>query len=96
MSVFSDRSHLGYLSTNLTLSDIAAELFVSRNTVKSQTAAIYRKLDVGTPCEAVDVAREPDISTRSRRSRRSPAQRPAGQSSACAIIVIYVAGTASS
>ena len=35
---------LHYLPTNLTLAEISAQLFVSRNTAKSQVASIYRKL----------------------------------------------------
>ncbi|MAT04937.1 MAG: hypothetical protein CL424_07840 [Acidimicrobiaceae bacterium] len=48
---------LRYLPTNLSLADIADELFVSRNTVKSQTAAIYRKLGTTSRRETVDLAR---------------------------------------
>ena len=43
-----------YLPTNLSLADIATRLFVSRNTVKSHAAAIYRKLDANSRSEAVD------------------------------------------
>jgi LuxR family maltose regulon positive regulatory protein len=46
-----------FLPTNLSLGDIATRLYVSRNTVKSHVAAIYRKLGVSTRAEAVDVAR---------------------------------------
>jgi len=49
---------LGLLPTNLTLDDIAANLFVSRNTVKTQTVSIYRKLGVNRRAEAVDHARQ--------------------------------------
>jgi LuxR family maltose regulon positive regulatory protein len=48
---------LQYLPTNLSLADIAAELFVSRNTVKSHTAAIYRKLGTTSRNQAVELAR---------------------------------------
>ena len=37
---------LAYLPTHLSLGDIADRVFVSRNTVKSHVAAIYRKLGV--------------------------------------------------
>jgi LuxR family maltose regulon positive regulatory protein len=52
-----ERRVLAYLPTNLGLSDIAAELFVSRNTVKSHAAAIYRKLGTSSRREAVELAR---------------------------------------
>lgn len=48
---------LRYLPTNLSLGDIATRLFVSRNTVKSHTAAIYRKLGATSRRDAVDTAR---------------------------------------
>jgi LuxR family maltose regulon positive regulatory protein len=41
------------LPTQLTLSEIADELHISRNTVKSQVAAVYRKLRSATRTEAV-------------------------------------------
>ena len=47
-----------YLPTNLSLADIATRLYVSRNTVKSHAASIYRKLGVGSRGEAVEVARQ--------------------------------------
>ncbi len=46
-----------YLPTNLSLAEIATQLFVSRNTVKSHAAAIYRKLGTTSRTEAVDRAR---------------------------------------
>ena len=49
---------LQHLPTNLTLADIATRLFVSRNTVKSHVAAIYRKLDATSRSDAVDLARQ--------------------------------------
>jgi len=52
-----ERRVLEHLPTNLSLSDIAVRLFVSRNTVKSHTAAIYRKLGVTSRTEAVEMAR---------------------------------------
>jgi len=48
---------LHLLPSNLTLADIATELFVSRNTVKSHAASIYRKLGASKRSEAVDHAR---------------------------------------
>jgi LuxR family maltose regulon positive regulatory protein len=52
-----------YLPTNLSLADIAARLYVSRNTVKSQVAAIYRKLGTTSRTEAVDRARASGVVT---------------------------------
>ena len=49
---------LRLLPTHYTLGEIGAELVVSRNTVKSQVAAIYRKLDVANRAEAVRRAQE--------------------------------------
>ncbi len=48
---------LRLLPTNLSLADIASQLYVSRNTVKSHVASIYRKLDVDKRGEAVERAR---------------------------------------
>jgi len=49
---------LRLLPTNLTLHAIATQLYVSRNTVKTHAAAIYRKLDVTNRADAVDRARQ--------------------------------------
>lgn len=49
---------LRYLPTKLSQRDIAAELFVSLNTVKTHCAAIYRKLGVGDRKAAVQAARD--------------------------------------
>jgi LuxR family maltose regulon positive regulatory protein len=48
---------LRYLPTHLTFAAIAHELFVSRNTVKTQAISIYRKLGVTSRGPAVDAAR---------------------------------------
>ncbi len=55
----SDREEavLRYLPTVMSKAEIAAELFVSVNTVKTHTKNIYRKLGVGTRTEAVRRAR---------------------------------------
>jgi LuxR family maltose regulon positive regulatory protein len=45
---------LPYLATHLTFGDIAERRFVSRNTVKTQAASIYRKLGVTSRTEAVE------------------------------------------
>jgi LuxR family transcriptional regulator, maltose regulon positive regulatory protein len=48
---------LPLLSTHLSFPQIAAELFVSRNTVKSQVLSIYRKLGAASRDQAVGQAR---------------------------------------
>ena len=48
---------LKYLPTMLKSSEIAADLFVSVNTVKTHQRSIYRKLGVATRREAVETAR---------------------------------------
>jgi LuxR family maltose regulon positive regulatory protein len=47
---------LPYLQTHLTIREIAARLFVSRNTVNSEVSSIYRKLSVSSRNEAVQRA----------------------------------------
>ena len=49
---------LRLLPTHLSLGDIGVELHVSRNTVKSHVAAVYRKLQSTTRTEAVTRARQ--------------------------------------
>lgn len=48
---------LGYLAGHLTFPEIGRELFISRHTVKTHVARIYRKLDVTGRSGAVDAAR---------------------------------------
>ena len=48
---------LDLLPTHLNLGEIADELHISRNTVKSQVAAVYRKLAAATRSEAVHEGR---------------------------------------
>lgn len=48
---------LQYLPTLLTMDDIAGELSVSLNTVKTHLRSIYRKLSVSTRRDAVHRAR---------------------------------------
>jgi LuxR family maltose regulon positive regulatory protein len=52
---------LQYLPTHLSLTEIAERLFVSRNTVKSHSIAIYRKLGATSRGGAVDSAREAQL-----------------------------------
>jgi LuxR family maltose regulon positive regulatory protein len=49
---------LPLLSTYLSFREIADKLEISRNTVKTQAIAVYRKLDVSSRSEAVDRAQE--------------------------------------
>jgi LuxR family maltose regulon positive regulatory protein len=44
---------LGFLPTHLSFREIAARLYVSANTVKTQAHAVYRKLDAASRSEAV-------------------------------------------
>ena len=48
---------LPLMSTHLTVPDIAAELYLSPHTIKSQLTSIYRKLDASTRNQAVTRAR---------------------------------------
>jgi LuxR family maltose regulon positive regulatory protein len=47
---------LPYLQTHLTIAEIGERLFVSRNTVSSEVASIYRKLGVSSRNDAVEKA----------------------------------------
>jgi LuxR family maltose regulon positive regulatory protein len=49
---------LPLLPTHLSFGEIAGELFLSLNTIKTETAAIYRKLGISTRSEAVARSRE--------------------------------------
>jgi LuxR family maltose regulon positive regulatory protein len=52
---------LHLLPTHLSLGEIGDELYTSRNTVKSQVAAVYRKLHCTNRTEAVAWARDLDL-----------------------------------
>jgi LuxR family maltose regulon positive regulatory protein len=52
---------LRFLATSMSISEIASELFLSANTVKSHLAAIYRKLSATCRREAVLRARELEL-----------------------------------
>ena len=49
---------LPYLATHLTFPEIATRLFISRNTVKTEAIAIYRKLGVSSRSDAIERAVE--------------------------------------
>jgi LuxR family transcriptional regulator, maltose regulon positive regulatory protein len=49
---------LPYLATHLMFPEIASRLFISRNTVKTEAVAIYRKLGVSSRGEAIERAVE--------------------------------------
>ena len=52
-----ERVILSNLDEDVTLEQIAARLFVTRNTVKSQVRSVYKKLGVSTRAEAVACAK---------------------------------------
>ena len=54
---------LPYLQTHLTHEEIGQRLYVSLNTVRTQTQSIYRKLDVSSRADAVDQARRVGLLT---------------------------------
>ena len=56
-----ERAVLRLMPTILANTEIAGELFVSVNTVKTHLRSIYRKLDVGSRREAVAKARELEL-----------------------------------
>ena len=49
---------LQYLPTHLSLREIGERLYITRNTVKTHTMSIYRKLDVSSRSEAVARSRD--------------------------------------
>ncbi|HEY5882551.1 MAG TPA: LuxR C-terminal-related transcriptional regulator [Nakamurella sp.] len=53
-----ERAILPFLATHLKATEIAADLYLSVNTIKSHQQAIYRKLGVASRREAVDRSRE--------------------------------------
>ena len=61
---------LGYLPSNLSAPEIAAEVFLSASTVKTHMRHIYEKLGAHKRTEAVDRARELGLLGPSGRSRR--------------------------
>jgi LuxR family maltose regulon positive regulatory protein len=56
-----EQSVLAYMATSMTAAEIAAELYLSINTVKTHLGAIYRKLGAGGRREAVRRARELEL-----------------------------------
>jgi LuxR family maltose regulon positive regulatory protein len=59
VDTLSEREHdvLRFLASRLSYSEIAGELYISVNTLKSHVKAVYRKLGVSTRAEAVEAAR---------------------------------------
>jgi LuxR family transcriptional regulator, maltose regulon positive regulatory protein len=49
---------LPLLSTHLSIPEIAAQMFLSRNTIKSQAISIYRKLGASSRSQAVSLSRD--------------------------------------
>ena len=49
---------LPFLATHLTFPEIASRLYISRNTVKTEAVAIYRKLGVASRSDAIERAVE--------------------------------------
>ena len=58
-----------YLPSNLRAPEIAAELFVSTNTIRTHLRHIYAKLDAHGRAEAVARARQLGLLAPSRRAR---------------------------
>jgi LuxR family maltose regulon positive regulatory protein len=52
-----ERELLGYLPSHLSQHEIAGVMYISLNTVKTHTKAVYRKLGATSRSEAVDAAR---------------------------------------
>jgi LuxR family maltose regulon positive regulatory protein len=61
---------LGYLPSNLSAPEIAAEIFLSTSTVKTHMRHIYEKLGAHRRTEAVERARELGLLGPSARTRR--------------------------
>jgi LuxR family transcriptional regulator, maltose regulon positive regulatory protein len=49
---------LRFLASHLTLPELASKLSVSRNTIKTQVAAVYRNFGASSRSEAVELGRE--------------------------------------
>lgn len=56
-----ERDVLRLLRSDLSLREIAGELYLSHNTVKGYTKSIYRKLGVSSRAAAIDTSRELDV-----------------------------------
>ena len=64
---------LRYLPTNLTVPEIAGQLYLSVNTVRTHTQHIYDKLGAHRRHEAVELARDLGLLATSMRRPRPPA-----------------------
>ena len=49
------------LATHLSVPEVATQMFLSRNTIKSQANSIYRKLGASSRSQAVARSREPAL-----------------------------------
>ena len=67
---------LRYLGSRLTVNEIAAECYVSPNTLKTHVKAVYRKLDVSSRREAVDEGRRLQLLSTRFRGQASRRGRP--------------------
>ena len=56
-----ERDVLRLLSSDLSMREIAAELYVSHNTVKGYTKSVYRKLGVTSRAAAIEAADALDL-----------------------------------
>ena len=85
---------LVYVERRLTVAQIAAELFISPNTVKTHMRRLYRKLGVTTRDEAIRKARSLGlhIDPRVEITRDSPGPRDASDGRPGALIVSLHAG----
>ncbi len=60
---------LRYLPSNLTVAEIAGEIYLSVNTIKTHLRSIYAKLDAHSRSQAVEHARDLGLMGRSTPSR---------------------------
>jgi len=70
---------LPLLATHLSFPEIAQELFVSRNTIKTQANSIYRKLGASTRSQAVARSRELGLPSARSSSAACQSARPCAQ-----------------
>lgn len=71
-----EQAVLAYLPSDLTQAEIAGELFVSVNTVKTQIQAIYRKLGVSSRKAALRRATDLGLMAAERTTREAAGESP--------------------